>query len=136
MILSNHTGDYLLGPPPLGVARSNCADGSLSDHGSKARSFTGCTIPHRDEHRTGLYGGGCSQQRPGDDMGRDKITQVLMCWSWRAGLTWTEQRDQGRTEVPSFGKAAFCSSPLCSVRSLSGHRGGSCGSESQLAVKR
>lgn len=62
-------------------------------------------------------------------MGKGKTTEVTMGWSGRAALTWTEQRDQEKTEVPSLGKACVLALPLCSVQSLSGHRGGSCGNE-------
>jgi hypothetical protein len=35
--IKSHCTKYLLAPPPLGVALSNRADGSLCDHMSKAR---------------------------------------------------------------------------------------------------
>lgn len=34
----------------------------------------------------------------GHDVSKDKITEVIMCWSWRAGSTWTEQRGEGKQE--------------------------------------
>ena len=34
-------------------------------------------------------------------MSKDKISEV-MCWSWRAGSTWTEQRDEGKQESLLF----------------------------------
>ena len=38
----------------------------------------------------------------GLDVSKDKITEVIMCWSWRAGLMWTEQRDEEKQKSLLF----------------------------------
>ena len=35
-------------------------------------------------------------------MSKDKITEVIICWSWRAGLMWTEQRDEEKQKSLLF----------------------------------
>lgn len=44
MVLSNHTRDYLLAPPPPGVALSNQADGSCVIMGAKPEGSLGTQI--------------------------------------------------------------------------------------------
>lgn len=122
MILSHHSRDYLLTPPPLGVALSHHADGSCTIKGAKPEGSLGTRCMEINTAQGYRVGTGTTD-------GEKTMMKYVYHVFEREGWLCLDRTDgPGENRCPSS-RESLCSLLSLALQSLSGHRDSSSGNE-------